>query len=289
MEYRQRLQILHDVLAGKPISYVSRKHKVNRKTVYHISKAYNEEGLPGIQDKERGRPFEHLNPKAKQLIILAYGNNKCGVNKLWGKLKQAGFGMSHNKVYQTLKEMGLVEPCRNRQKQRKFVKYEYPNNDDLWHTDWTMCPFTNKPMISFIDDHSRFCTNAKHFEEATAENSILALKEAMAKWNRKPKAILTDNGTQFTPVNANEKTRGIFDQALDELEIKHILGRVHHPQTNGKVERWFGSYKQENRLHKKSLQEWVTFYNEERIHQGINYQTPAERYIGKKCPSITVQ
>ncbi len=289
MEYTHRLQILYDVLAGKPIHYVARKHKVNRKTVYAISKVYNKEGLPGLQNKELGRPFEPLNPKAKQLIILAYENNKCGINKLWSKLKQAGFSMSHDKIYQTLKEMGLTEPCRNQQKQRKFVKYEYENNDDLWHTDWTVCPFTNQPMISFIDDHSRFCTNARHFKEATAENSIIALKEAIDKWGRKPKAILTDNGTQFTPANTNKKTKGTFNQALEELGIKHILGRIHHPQTNGKVKRWFGSYKQENKLHKKSLQKWVTFYNEERIHQGINYQTPAERYIEKKCPSITIQ
>ena len=42
--------------------------------------------------------------------------------------------------------------------------------------------------------------------------------------------ILTDNGTQFTPARA---VSGPFTQFCENRGIKHILGRVHHPQTNG--------------------------------------------------------
>jgi putative transposase len=147
----------------------------------------------------------------------------------------------------------------------------------LWHTDWTTCPFTNKQMIAFIDDHSRFIVHAEYFEHATTENTILAFANAIAKYGV-PEAILTDNGVQFTPARTE---KGPFTRWCEDRGIKHILGRVHHPQTNGKIERWFGTYKLEYDERFNFLDEFVKFYNEERIHQGINYKKPKERYFAK--------
>ena len=49
----------------------------------------------------------------------------------------------------------------------------------LWHTDWTVCPFTTKNLIAFIDDHSRFIVQAAYFTNATSENALktLSLKQ----------------------------------------------------------------------------------------------------------------
>jgi len=47
----------------------------------------------------------------------------------------------------------------------------------------------------------------------------------------------------------------------EEQGIKHILGRVHHPQTYGKIERWFGTYKQEFDERFSSLNEFIDYYN----------------------------
>jgi len=68
----------------------------------------------------------------------------------------------------------------------------------------------------------------------------------------------------------------------EEQGIKHILGRVHHPQTYGKIERWFGTYKQEFDERFSSLNEFIDYYNIERIHQGIGYITPIEKYESAK-------
>jgi len=70
----------------------------------------------------------------------------------------------------------------------------------------------------------------------------------------------------------------LFEEFCNGNEIKHILGRVHHPQTNGKIERWFGTYKQEFKEGEDTLDTFVKYYNEERLHQGINYTTPIQRY-----------
>ena len=58
--------------------------------------------------------------------------------------------------------------------------------------------------------------------------------------------VITDHVSQFFANtrdfqgNANHA----FEQFCKEKGINHILARVKHPQTNGKIERWFGTYKQ---------------------------------------------
>ena len=58
----------------------------------------------------------------------------------------------------------------------------------------------------------------------------------------KPAAILTDRGSQFYATESEAKKKGVskFEERLVELDIRHILTRVRHPQTNGKLERLHG-------------------------------------------------
>ena len=98
-------------------------------------------------------------------------------------------------------------------------------------------------LIAYLDDASRFIVGYGLFAEATSERAIEVLKEAIKRYGR-PASILTDRGTQFYKSEAEE--RGgltVFEGFLIENEIRHVLGRVSHPQTNGKVERFFGTVK----------------------------------------------
>ena len=75
---------------------------------------------------------------------------------------------------------------------------------------------------------------------------------------------------------------------LKELEekysIKHVFIRPYYLQSNGKIERWFGSYKGEfprmNYDKVTDMYSWVQYYNFERIHQSLGYETPAHVYLG---------
>ena len=75
------------------------------------------------------------------------------------------------------------------------------------------------------------------FAEATTDNALTVLKEAIAK-HGKPASILTDHGSQFYANQAEYKRKGVsrFEQELVRLGIKHIMARVNRPQTNGKLE-----------------------------------------------------
>jgi transposase InsO family protein len=60
----------------------------------------------------------------------------------------------------------------------------------------------------------------------------------------RPLELLTDHGSQFYTNFGKIKAFGIskFQQYLIDAKINHILGRVRHPQTNSKIERFYETF-----------------------------------------------
>jgi putative transposase len=258
-----------------PISQIARNRKIPRRTLYRWLNRYQKFGKDGLKNKPRGCKPLLLNPKCETFIINLWEEFKYGSPKMKLMLNLLGLNVSQRQIQKVYCKHNLKMNRRKRPSQIKFVKYEWPKPNMLWHTDWSECPFTGRKLIAFIDDHSRYIVHAEYFSNATTENTILAFENAIAKHGI-PENILTDNGTQFTPARGE---KGPFTCWCEKQGIKHILGRVHHPQTNGKIERWFGTYKQEYDERFNCLDDFLYFYNIKRIHQGINYLTPKERYF----------
>lgn len=275
---RLRKWVIRQWQAGiTPISEIARNRSLPRRSVYMLIERFNKQGYECLEPKRRGRKKDEINAQFEQHVLTLWAELPRGSHKMWLSLKHQGFGVSERKIQNIYNYYKLKMNKRSRPSQIKFVKYEWPKPNMLWHTDWTECPFTGKQLIAFIDDHSRYIVHAEYFTNATTENTVLAFANAIAKYG-KPEAILTDNGTQF-------HESGLFEDFCKKHEIKHILGRIHHPQTNGKIERWFGTYKMEFQPQKLTLNEFIGIYNEERIHQGIGYKTPHQRY---KCANNSV-
>ena len=95
-------------------------------------------------------------------------------------------------------------------------------------------------LIVYEDDASRLIVGYGLFEDATSKHAVDVLKEAIAK-HGKPKSILSDRGIQFYAIEAEAREKGLtmFELYLMKNHIKQILGRVNHPQTNGKIEKLF--------------------------------------------------
>ena len=108
----------------------------------------------------------------------------------------------------------------------------------MWHTDYALLA-DGKWLIAYMDDASRFITGYGVFSNATGANAVGVLREAVAK-HGKPAAMLTDRGAQFYAHESEGKKLGEteFQKELGRLGIRHILARVNHPQTNGKLERF---------------------------------------------------
>jgi len=189
----------------------------------------------------------------------------------------------HNRIHEVLKGMGLVRNEPKKQKQRKWIKYERKYSNSLWHTDWKLLEGYGW-LIAFEDDASRKVVGYAVFTEATSEHAVEVLEKAIKKWGR-PASVLSDRGSQFYAVESEERVRGVtaFEMTLAKHEIRQVLGRVHHPQTNGKVERFFRTAGEKIQKF-RSVDELVLWYNSKRPHMSLNLdaiETPDQAFIRK--------
>lgn len=277
LNFKKRVWIVRQVLCGKPYSCVAKAQGTSKPTIFKIMKKYKEEGWDGLKDHKTGRPETQLNKNAEIVILdlrRRYGYGACRIEQL---LKQKGFSISHRQIEKLLLRNGLVEPNVKKQKPRKWVRYELPNPNDMAHTDWSYDPFTQKQLSVYIDDRTRLITSYGIFKRATAENSIALLKSAIANYG-KPKSVMTDHGAQFYANKGDIlQANTPFRITLNVLGIKHYVARVNRPQTNGKVERFFLTYKTEYITGTFSnLSDFIKHYNEARPHMSLNYKTPKE-------------
>ena len=277
LNFKKRVWIVKQKLIGTPTSKIALAQKVSRMTISKIIRTYKEYGWDGLKDCKTGRPETVLNKNAEIIILdirKRYGYGACRIEQI---LKNKGFGISHRQIEKLLVRNGLVKPNIKKQRSRKWVRYELPNPNDMWHTDWSYDPFTSKQLSVYIDDRTRLITSYGIFKQATAENSIALLKSAIADYG-KPKCVMTDHGSQYYANKADkDNQRTQFRITLDVLGIKHYLARVNRPQTNGKVERFFLTYKTEYATGTfKGIKDFIKHYNEVRIHMSLDYKTPKE-------------
>jgi transposase InsO family protein len=157
----------------------------------------------------------------------------------------------------------------------------------LWSLDFTtLYLFGIFPIyaLGVIDHYSRkiFCLSSTF--HPTAEWTVQEMRKLFAVFG-KPKSLLTDNGSAFVSTS--------FRKLTSSLNIRHIKTAVRHPQTNGKIERFFQSLKCEflclffvvskTRLD-RLLFEYMSYYNQFRLHEAIDGQTPDALYYNRKTP-----
>lgn len=282
MEEKRQKWITRRYLAGMPTRKIAAHLQISLSAAYRVLRHYKSFGKI-IAPKPVGRPKREINGNCKKKIKEHWEKFQCGSVKLHKVMVSKGYGLSQRKIQQILDEYKLTAPCPKRRGQRKYCSYRWPDCLIVLHTDWTHCPITGKDLIAFIDDHSRFIVGYGLYNGATTENTLKCLYRILFEHGI-PYAIVTDRGSHFYANKIGKKKQGKckFQEVLEELGTKHIVARAHHPQTNGKIERWFGTYKRECNDRFKNIDEYVKFYNCERLHQRLDYKTPAKVFFKKK-------
>jgi len=282
MEEKKQKWIIRKYLAGMPIKKIAAHLQIPLSTTYDVVKYYKASG-EFKKVKSIGRPKYEISCNGKEIIKSHWQKFQCGSVKLHRIMKKAGYGFSQRKIQQILDENNLSAPCPKRRGQRKYCSYRWPDCLIVLHTDWTTCPITGKQLIAFIDDHSRFILGYGLYDSASTENTLNCFFSILFEYEV-PYAIITDRGSHFYANKIGKKKKGKckFQEVLEDMGIKHIVARPHHPQTNGKIERWFGTYKREFNERFKDIGEYVRFYNYERPHQRLGYKTPSDVFNQKK-------
>jgi putative transposase len=248
---------------------------------YRIAKTVPILGKPG-------RPSRIITNEEISAVIGTYKEYPCSAVVLETILdNRHGIKIPHNRIHKILKDHRLASDDSNKQRRRKWVKYERKHSMSLWHTDWYLIDddrWRGKWLIAYLDDASRFVVGYGMFDESTTYNAISVLDDCIARYG-KPLEILTDHGSQFYANSCEIKAAAIstFQRYLVGRKINHILGRVHHPQTNGKIERFYETF-QSKIEHFNSMEEFVTWYNTKRPHMSLNWdelETPIQAFYRK--------
>ena len=191
-----------------------------------------------------GRPREADPSDAEiEMVLDIHRRWPDGVQLTVRRLRKSGSDISYSMVCRILKFNGLVTASPAKSRQRKWVRYERLYSNAMWHTDWhTMKDPRMKGLhlITYLDDASRCVTGAALFGEATSENAVMVLRQAVDGFGV-PATILSDNGSCLVGRGGRKKPTGtwtptLFENELLALNIVLINSRPYHPQTNGPVD-----------------------------------------------------
>jgi transposase InsO family protein len=116
----------------------------------------------------------------------------------------------------------------------RFYERHHPHS--LWHGDFlekvTLTGLDRTGyQLTLMDDYSRGYVFCDLFLDPDMRTTVRALIAAMRQWRVVPKAVVFDNGAPF-------KGR-LLVAFCEHVGIRLIHSAVHHPQTNGKLERAF--------------------------------------------------
>lgn len=280
---KKRKWIIHQFRTGKSATSIAKIQKISRRYVYKLAAKYKKEGIIAYDGKKSGRSKIDINPSFVKKVVKIRQDNDYGSEKIHFVMKKEGSGVSQHIIQRILDEQGLTDSCPKRRGQRKYVRYQWPISNYMWHCDWS--EYKGKWYCIFIDDRSRKIMAAGVFDNATTKNALFVLYQAILNNGVCPVVILSDKGSQFYAnkyTKKGEKGISIFEKELSKLGIDFWTSRRNHPQTNGKMEKWFDTMKKRFEKHPdESLSDVVKWYNEKRIHHALSYDTPEKVYWEK--------
>jgi len=252
--------------------YKKYKIKFHILTLKRWQKRFNEENNWDFCNKSR-RP-NHIYYK----VTLEIEKQILDFRKLtgWGakKIKDAlKLDLHPDTINQVLKKNGLTRKEGNRGQRLKYIRFQRKHANSLWHIDDS--EFTNKgKIIAVIDDSTRYCLGILHVPTVTTAIVTEFLDDLIKKFGI-PKQIISDNGSPYGLKSKYSK----FDIWCRRRKIEHIRTRVKRPQTNGKVERIFGTIDKEIKFCNNDLELFRYRYNHFRPHESLFNKTPASQFF----------
>ena len=214
-----------------------------------------------------------------------------GTRRMTAHLQTLGFKINRKRVRRLMNHLGLltVYPKPNLSKASKHhPKYPYllrnvaiTHANQVWSTDITYLPVFKGHYyrVAIMDWYSRKVLSWRISNTLDVDFCLEALQDALERYG-KPEIFNSDQGSQFTSMQ--------FTQCLKEAGIKISMdgqGRCHD---NIFVERLWRSVKYEliyikefkdGKDLKKEVNDWFIWYNHERVHQSLEYQTPNQVYL----------
>ena len=192
--------------------------------------------------------------------------------------------VSPSSVYRVLQGAGMLRKW-NRKTSKKGNGFQCPiHPHEHWHVDISYLNIcgTFYYFCSHLDGYSRFIVHWEIRERMTEMDVEIIIQRARERFPGAFPRIISDNGTQFI---CRE-----FKEYIRPCGMTHVKTSPYYPQSNGKVERFFQSLKQECIRPKTPLcledairivTQFVDTYNNHRLHSALGYITPKDKLEGR--------
>lgn len=213
-----------------------------------------------------------------------------GVRKLTVMFQELGYHINRKRMHRLMKLINWQTIYREPKTtviNKAHKKYPYllrnleiTHNNQVWATDITYIPMKQGFMylMAVLDLNSRYVLNWSISNTMSAEWCADVLVETI-KRHEKPEIFNTDQGSQFTS--------DVFTKILIDSEIKISMDGKGRALDNIFIERLWRSVKYEDiYLHVyengldlyAGLKKYFVFYNEQRVHQSLEYKVPSACY-----------
>lgn len=233
-------------------------------------------------------PRDHWLQQWEKLAIVAFHNDhpQEGYRRLtYMMMDEDIVAASPATVYRVLKLQGCFERW-NRPKTSKGQGFGQPlTPHEHWHVDISYVNIcgTFYYLISVLDGCSRYLVHWELRESMTEADVEITLQRAREAFPTATPRIITDNGPQFVAKD--------FKEFIRLSGMTHVKTSPYYPQSNGKIERWHQTIKQDCiRPHvplsleeaRQLVERFVDGYNHSRLHSAIGYVTPADKLAGRE-------
>ena len=284
-----------------------------------MSDLYSVHELCEALDVSRGTFYNHIfrradrskyeSEKAQLMLkvkqIFDDSEQRYGADKIRAVLAENGLRISAKRVLSIMHELGLysirtdAKKLYKTQQQRKKQNLlnrefnaDHPNQ--IWVSDITYFRIKDSWMYlcAIIDLFSRRVVGYRISRTASTRLVTTTFRDAYAKrGNPKNLTFHSDRGGQYIS--------DALSKLLQQFGVKQSFSATARPHDNAVAEAFFATFKKEEAYRReytsekhfrKSVDEYIHFYNEVRPHQTLKYKTPQGfeaaydgNYIEKLC------
>lgn len=269
-------------------SSLCRGFGITRKTGYKWIERYKS-GFDLSDRSKKPKVIANKTSEEVEKLILSLRNDNPG----WGSktIKKVLENQGYNNIpcAKTVNNILNRNGCilkEESEKRHKYLRFQKKHCNEMWQTDFKGDFEMNNGKrcypLDIIDDCSRYLIKITPFDET--KNVVISTFEKAFEEYGLPLSVLSDNGAQFVGLRQGYTQ---FEKWLMCLDVLPVHGRVRHPQTQGKIERFHRTLNNELLKHKsfddidhvdKEMQAWREKYNNVRPHEALNMLTPADVY-----------
>jgi transposase InsO family protein len=272
---------------------------ISRRTFYKWRHRFLAEGVPGLEDRPR-------TPRSRPGATS--GDVEDAIVRCRKRLRDSGKDFGPQSVRWTLESLGvidrlpsratiarillrrgLVTPQPRKRPKSSMRRFTFPRPNSCWQSDateWQLADGSTVGIAGTLDDHSRLLVGLRACPgEATGALVWRVFTDGISGYGI-PSMSLSDNGSIYTARHHGGEAD--FERNLRALGVQVINSRPRHPQTCGKIERFWqtlkrwlaaqpraGSVEELN----EQLEVFGRYYNTERRHRALpGMCTPAQAF-----------